>query len=202
MAMTKKFLTIILTLVLVSLSCNLPFLSSKQNTAIPQDLNALPTSESFPQQTNTPKFATPIVTQPQTTYERAQVGLYSNLYLTYDPSIWEAYTDPAWAPNSEGQTIYSLNHKKHNCILEANLGMGAPETWQRFVSGKRIGKLDYQVETWRDTTTNMEVLVVYQYPADGQRENSVRIEVVINDHPQECIADTEAVLALSEEEIR
>ncbi|MEJ5202562.1 MAG: hypothetical protein WHV66_10065 [Anaerolineales bacterium] len=86
--------------------------------------------------------------------------------------------------------------------MEANLGMGAPETWQRFVSGKRIGKLDYQVETWRDTTTNMEVLVVYQYPADGQRENSVRIEVVINDHPQECIADTEAVLALSEEEIR
>lgn len=195
----KKTLVIFGILVFATLSCNLPFISEAKRTPTPQETAAISATET-PPQTNTPEITD--TTQPAKTYEKVQIGFLSNLYLRYDPSIWEAYTDPAWAPNSQGQIVYTLHHKKYDCTLQANLGRGAPETWQRFVSEKRIGGLDYQVETWRETTTNTEVLVVYQYPAEEQSENLTRIEVIIHDHPQECIADTEAVLALSEEEIR
>jgi hypothetical protein len=200
--MTKKLLVVFLVLAIASLACNLPLSSGEENTAVPKELTTPTNSESFLQQTDTPEAPTPTLIQPKITYEKAQIGVFTNLYLTYDPSIWEAARDPYESVNSEGQVIYRLNHRKFNCTLEANLGMGVPDTWQRFVSEKKIGELIFQVETWRDTTTNMEVLVVYQYPAVGQRENATRIEVIIKDHPKECISDAEAVLGLSEEEIR
>jgi len=198
--LSKRLLITVLALIFVGLSCSLPPFAVKA-TGTPEPGPPLPPAPSE----NTP-VAQPTLLQPtptlQVEYERAQIAFLFNLYLTYDPAVWEAMESAPGTQNRQGESIMLLRHRAYDCTLEENLGMGAPDTWEREVSQKQIGALLYQVETWRDTTSGAIVLTVYQYPAGEPREDSKRIELITNDRAEQCLNDAEAVLALSEAEIR
>jgi hypothetical protein len=61
-----------------------------------------------------------------------------------------------------------------------------------------IGELQYRVERWDDVTTSHPVLVVYQYPAQGDPNAARRIEMTSDDEfGGMCMGAVEQVLKQS-----
>lgn len=127
-----------------------------------------------------------------------QIGYFHSIYLRYDTSVWEKVNrSPDQLQNDKGEPVEALQHREiAGCVLHDNLGRGAPPSWERLISKRVIGSLEYQVEFWTDTETQEPVLVVYQYPV-GESGNDTRIELVVDQEPEDCIKSAEDILALS-----
>ena len=127
-----------------------------------------------------------------------QIGYFNSIYLRYDADEWEKRIEfPDQPQNSKGEPVEALQHRSiAGCILRDNLGRGTPPSWERQVTNRMIGSLDYHVEAWTDTAAQTPVLRVYQYPS-GEPGVGTRIELVIDQRPEECIQSAEAVLAAS-----
>jgi hypothetical protein len=139
-------------------------------------------------------------------YPRAQIGFYNALYLRYDPAVWQQAPrlDGGGQPltNQGGAAIEVLSHRQYRCELHDNLGRGIEQVTLSTYE-KQIGGLTYQVHQWVSTETGNTVLVVYQYPPGENLNDAQRIELEVKDeHGKQCMQDAEAVLLLSEEEIR
>ena len=139
--------------------------------------------------------------EPSIDDETVQIGFDDSIYLRFDPGDWEAINEfgAQTQYNYNDEAIYALqNLSFQGCVLHGNLGFGPPTTWQRQDGSLMIGNLEYRVETWTEMASQMPVLVVYQYPA-GRSGTGLRIELKIEQEPEECIRDAIKVLALSEE---
>lgn len=134
-------------------------------------------------------------------YEIVQIGWFESIYLRYDPEEWESFNEyqEEQLINAAGDPIESLRHWAiPGCIIHGNLGYGPPITWQRQDTNLMIGDLEYRVESWTDSNTRQHVLIVYQYPY-GKSGYGIRIELMINQEPQQCIANAQEVLVHSED---
>src|SRR5215213_8855804 len=127
-----------------------------------------------------------------------QIGYFDSIYLRYDPDVWEIVNElQGQQQNIKGEPVAFLRHLSlAGCFLHDNLGRGAPPSWQVQNTNRVIGSLEYRVEAWTDTTTQKPVLTVYQYPA-GESGYSIRIELVIDEEPEQCTQSAENVLILS-----
>jgi hypothetical protein len=127
-----------------------------------------------------------------------QIGYFHSVYLRYNTDEWEKRNEfPDQPQNNKGEPVEALQHRDiAGCILHDNLGRGTPPSWERQVSNRVIGSLEYHVEAWTDTAAQTPVLRVYQYPA-GEPGVGTRIELAIDQRPDECIQSAEAVLVAS-----
>jgi hypothetical protein len=146
----------------------------------------------------------PVVTPTQAAMENehqtAQIGNFKPTYLTFNPMVWQADLAVSASDSPVGEEIYVLHHKNYGCSLQDNLGFGPPASWEFRTYEKQIGDHTYLVEEWTDTNTGDPVLVVYAYPATLS-DIFLRVELSIDDHPDECIRDAETVIKLSEEDL-
>lgn len=63
-------------------------------------------------------------------YFKVQIGVFRNIYLSYDPSTWDITRRfPDNKLNNDGEQIQTLKHKVYGCYLQDNLGVGTPESW-------------------------------------------------------------------------
>ena len=182
--------SIVLMLVL-TLACGL--IPESPETSVPASPISSPQIvHTLPLETSTPEIA---ITQDA---ELAQIGYFKSVYLRYDPDDWESFSDSQGQQlNSEGKPMEALRQRSiPGCFLHDNLGRGAPPSWELQNTNRVIGSLEYRVEAWRDTATQKPVLIVYQYPV-GQSGTSTRIELMIDQEPEQCIKSAEHVLILS-----
>ena len=140
------------------------------------------------------------VTEPE---DLVQVGFGSTFYLRYSPQVWEKFPD-AWVPasNMEGIPLESIRLSgRSGCILRGNVGRGVPVYYQLSVSSRRIGSLDFRLESWSDPSRGgMPVLTIYQYPNDGYTDT--RVELWYDDQPGSCEQAAERVLERSADLLR
>ena len=133
----------------------------------------------------------------QTVYARAQIGTYLSIWVTYDPTVWNAVQ---WVDgvNQSNEPIQALVHKTApDCSLHDNLGHGVPTTWSFATYTRDIGGVVFQIDQWTETTTNNPVLVIYQYPAGEQTNTSKRLELEPGSTPYDCISAADVVIGLS-----
>lgn len=197
--MNKHLIWIILILLAASLACSQlapdakPVVESVQTVA-PQPPPAdtlVPVVEAIP--TNTAEPPAPTLTP---AYGKAQIGFFLTTYLIFDPAIWQAQLKADASQTTNGLEAYELVHQPAGCVIRENLGFGPPTTWEYNEYSRQIGGAEFKVERWVETLTGQPVLLVYQYPA-ASADDARRIELFIEEGADACIADTEAVLALS-----
>jgi hypothetical protein len=177
---------------LLTLACSLTA-TPLEGTPAP----ASPSSTPAPVVTRMPATSTPGLA-PTGEAPLVQIGLFDSMYLRYDPGQWEADSGtPEERLNERGEPIHRLQHLSiPGCILHDNLGRGAPPTWERNITNRTIGSLEFRVEAWTDTELGQPVLIVYQHPP-GEDALGKRIELLIEAEPEACIRSAEEVLALS-----
>jgi hypothetical protein len=120
-----------------------------------------------------------------------RVGAFppSTWMLTYDINSWNATTNLAIPDHP-----YQLESKNiAECTVSQNLGMGAPETWERRTSQETIGTYVFEVDQWTDTTNGEIVLVVFHY------QNTMEIAIRTRSDSQACLTAARLVLKYSAE---
>jgi hypothetical protein len=188
----RKILQTSIVLILVlTLACGL--IPDPLETSVPPSPTPLrQLVETLHPETPTPKTATtqdtPLV----------QIGYFNSIYLRYDPDEWEIFNEfQGQQLNNTSDPMESLRYRAiPGCFLHDNLGKGAPPSWELQDTKRIIGSLEYRVETWTDTATQKPVLIVYQYPV-GEPGYGTRIELVIDQEPEQCIKSAEDTLILS-----
>ncbi len=186
---------LLLVIALVILSCGI---------SVPTNAPAVPTTEPLLPPAEPTAEVTQMIVEPtvyQPVYARAQIGSYLSIWVTYDPTLWDA---AIWldGSNQAGEQVQQLLHKSFaGCSLHDNLGHGAPTTWTFGNYTKNLGGVVFQIDQWTDTTNNNPVLLVYQYPAGDQTNSTKRIELEPGSMPYDCIAATEVVIGLSAADI-
>jgi hypothetical protein len=169
-------------------------------------INPNPVAQQDPQDPflpETPQDITPNTDEPPTpeiVNLQTQIGTYLIINLVYPPTKWDPQLWIEASKSGNNVNVYQLQHKYFGCNIHDNLGFGPPETWSFASAEKTIGNLLYKVETWTDTGTGNPVLIIYQFPPDTY-DSAVRIEIRVDDHPSECLADAEEVIRFSETEI-
>lgn len=123
-----------------------------------------------------------------------QIGYPFSIYLRFDPSKWDVIEMDSFYQTEAGESVSSLQHKEFpECNIQNNWGRTLSPDYEKNITEKVIGNLDYQLETWSDPT-GKPYLTVYQYsPTDW----IVRIELLIGSEPDICIQEAEEVLAFS-----
>jgi len=187
----RIFQASIVPMLVLTLACGL--IPESPETSVPASPISSPQIvDTLPLETSTPEIA---ITQDA---PLAQIGYFNSVYLRYDPNEWESFSGfQDQQTNEKGEAIEALRHRSiPGCFLHDNLGKGAPPSWELQNTNRVIGSLEYRVEAWRDTATQKPVLIVYQYPV-GESGISTRIELVIDQEPEQCIKSAEHVLILS-----
>jgi hypothetical protein len=145
-----------------------------------------------------PTAEVPVPTVEITATARAQIGTYLSIWVTYDPAAWDATPWIASITNQAGEAVQQLVHRSFpGCSLHDNLGHGVPDFWSYAGFTREIGGVVFSIDQWTNVNTNTPDLVIYQYPAGDMTDTSRRLELETGSQPFDCIAATDAVIALS-----
>lgn len=109
-------------------------------------------------------------------------GYNLELMLTFNKKIWESMD---WT--SGFKSIELINSS--GCSMHQNLGMGAPEWWQRTITQETIGSYGFRVEQWTDTNTNQIVLVTYNID-----DKNISFAIEPGAKPEDCLEAAKQVL--------
>ncbi len=145
----------------------------------------LPTETMIPSPTAT---AVPPTATAEVKLQRAQIGFYRPMNLSYDPALWNAVTEENYK-NKAGEQVYRLVRVgNEDCVMQENLGRGIGPDWEQRQVDMTLGDQQFRVYQWTYKLSGNPELVIYE-------SGEYRIEVAALKDSLACLAEAEQVLA-------
>ncbi|HMN13135.1 MAG TPA: hypothetical protein PKD55_12510 [Bellilinea sp.] len=120
--------------------------------------------------------------------DRAQIGMFAPVNLSYDPAIWTVKLDDNYTDQSGNKVAKLVLTGNEECVIQDNLGHGMGDDWEQKQVEKKLGDQTFTVYQWIYKPSGTPELVVYE-------SGNYRIEVLARADSMKCLEEAEKVLA-------